>query len=207
MQCIREDFKKVTWPCNLLFSIANTGGEDSLSENETVFKNLATSAQTGDVAAYRELLTGLYSFLKNYLQKRIFERSDIEEVTQEILMAVHKSLHTFDPQKSFMSWLLAITEYKVVDYLRELKKHSSQSDFDSLSNFFSGTQADSDLRIDIDKAMNRLNARERTVLKLLKVEGQSVNEVANQLNLTEGNVKIIAHRAYTNLRIYLGVRS
>ena len=61
--------------------------------------------------------------------------------------------------------------------------------------------------MDIDKAMNKLNTREQTVLNLLKIEGQSVNQVAEQLNLTESNVKVIAHRAYTSLKIYLGVRS
>ena len=63
---------------------------------ETVFTQLMINAQKGDATAYNELLLNLCSFLKNYLRKRIFEQSDIEEVIQEILMAVHKSLHTFD---------------------------------------------------------------------------------------------------------------
>ncbi|MBK9322997.1 MAG: sigma-70 family RNA polymerase sigma factor [Bdellovibrionaceae bacterium] len=175
-------------------------------ENETVFKQHMINAQKGDATAYNELLSNLYLFLNNYLRKRIFEQRNIEDVIQEILVAVHKSLHTYDSEKSFMSWLMAITEYKVIDYIRALRKQTKPSDLNSIPNFFAGMHSDSDLRIDIDKALNRLNHKEKTILNLLKVDGQSVSEVAKQLHLTEGNVKVIAHRAYTNLKIYLGVR-
>ena len=178
-----------------------------MSDNETVFKKLMIEAQKGNSTAYGELLKGLCLFLKNYLRKRIFDPTDIEEVVQEILMAVHKSMHTYDGQKPFMSWVLAITEYKIVDYIRELKKRTAPSDLEAIANFFARLHSDSDLKMDIDKAMNKLNTREQTVLNLLKIEGQSVNQVAEQLNLTESNVKVIAHRAYTSLKIYLGVRS
>lgn len=176
-----------------------------MSENETIFQQLMSKAQKGDSAAYRELLSGVSLFLQNYLRKRIFEKNEIEEVLQEILMAVHKSLHTYDSNKSFMSWLLAITEYKVVDFIREFKKHSVSTDLESVSTFFAGTYADSDLRIDIDRAISRLTEREKNVLTLLKIEGQSAQEVAEKLNLTEANVKVIAHRAYHQLRTMLGM--
>jgi len=178
-----------------------------LSDNETLFKQLITKAQDGDGASYTELLQGLNSFLKNYLRKRIFDQNEIDEVTQEILVAVHKSLHTYDNNKSFMSWFLAIAEYKIVDYIRSLKKHSNTVDLNSISNLFAVSNSDSDLKIDLEKAINRLSSREKDVLTLMKVDGQSINAVAKQLNLTEANVKVIAHRAYLNIKTYLGIRS
>lgn len=178
-----------------------------MSDNETFFKLLMNKTQGGDGDSYTQLLEGLSSFLKNYLRKRIFDQSEIDEVTQEILMAVHKSLHTYDNQKSFMGWFLAIAEYKIVDYIRSLKKRSNTVDLNSISNFFTISNSDSDLKLDIEKAINNLNPREKHVLTLIKMDGQSINEVAKQLNLTEANVKVIAHRAYINLKTYLGVRS
>ena len=102
---------------------------------------------------------------------------------------------------------MAITEYKVIDYIRALKKLKNPSDLNLISSFLAGVNSDADLRIDIDKAFNKLNHKEKTVLNLLKVEGQSISEVAKQLNLSEGNVKVIAHRAYINLKVLLGVHS
>lgn len=201
------DPKKSYSFCNFFYWIANPCGEARLSENETLFKRLMSKAQEGDGTSYTELLQGLSLFLKNYLRKRIFAQSEIDEVTQEILLAVHKSLHTYNSEKSFMGWFLAIAEYKIVDYIRGLKKHSSSVDLDSISNFFATSSSDADLKIDIEKAINSLNSREKSVLTLIKVDGQSIDEVAKRLNLTEANVKVIAHRAYLNFRTYLGIGS
>jgi RNA polymerase sigma-70 factor, ECF subfamily len=172
-----------------------------------VFKQLAKKSQDGDGAAYTNLLQGLNSFLKNYLRKRIFIQNEIDEVIQEILLAVHKSLHTYDTEKSFMSWFLAISEYKVIDYIRNLKKHSASVDLNSISHFFSAINTDSDLKIDIEKAINSLATKEKNVITLIKIDGHSINEVAHQLNLTEANVKVIAHRAYLNIKTYLGTQT
>ena len=175
-------------------------------DNETIFKQLMTKSQHGDFGAYSELLQSLHSFLKNYLRNRIFEKNEIDEVVQETLMAIHKSMHTYDTEKSFMSWFLAITEYKIIDYIRGLKKHPTLADLDSVSNFFSQTNSNVELKIDIEKAINNLSTKEKSVLVLLKIEGQSAKDVARELNLSEANVKVIAHRAYINLKTYLGIR-
>ena len=175
-----------------------------MSNNETIFKPLILAAQQGDAVSYSELLKGISSFLKSYLRKRIFEKNEIDEVIQEILMSVHKSLHTYDYQKSFMSWLLAITEYKIVDHIRSFKKHSGQIELNEISNFLNISNSDLELKLEIEKAMMSLSDRERNVISRLKIQGESVLEVAQQLKLTEANVKVIAHRAYLNLRTFLG---
>lgn len=93
-----------------------------MSGNETSFRELAIQSQDGGREAYALLLKNLNLFLKNYLRRRLFNQSEIDEVIQETLMAVHRSLHTYDKEKAFMAWLLAITEYKIVDYIRGGKK-------------------------------------------------------------------------------------
>lgn len=200
-------FKESYKVCNFLYKPTNSIGETRLSDNETVFKQLMNKAQSGDRVSYAELLQGLNSFLKNYLRKRIFEQNEVDEVVQEILMAVHKSLHTYDIEKSFMGWFLAIAEYKIVDYIRSLKKRSNFVDLNTIAHFIAVSNSDSDMKIDIERAINKLSAREKNVLTLIKVDGQSINEVAKQLNLTEANVKVIAHRAYLNIKIFLGIQS
>jgi RNA polymerase sigma factor (sigma-70 family) len=179
-----------------------------LSGNETLFSALAVRAQKGEKTAYAELLTGLRSFLANYLRRKIFEPNEIDDITQEILMAVHKSIHTYDCQKSFMSWFVAITEYKVIDYIRSLKRRHGSIDFNTISNFVMSTQLESsDAKIDLEKAISQLNLNERNVLTLLKVDGMSVADVSEKLELTEANVKVIAHRAYIKIKTLLGAQS
>lgn len=175
-----------------------------MSENETVFKQLILQSQKGDRLAYTQLLQGLSSFLKNYLRKRIFDKNDIDEVIQEILMAVHKSIHTYNAEKAFMSWFLAIVEYKVIDYIRHLKNDLIDVDAKSTSDLAAVLKTDTDLRIDVEKAVNQLNQRERQVFTMVKINGLSISEVANELQISEANVKVIVHRANLNLKIMLG---
>lgn len=173
-----------------------------MSDNEAVFKPLAIQAQSGDARAYHELLNGVHLFLKNYLKRRIFEKNDIEEVVQEVLLAVHRSLHTYDGQKLFMGWFMSIVEYKITDYIRSQQKRKGAVSLDVISEAFA--EADADLRLDIENAINRLNPKEKNVLTELKLKGYSVHEVAKALQLSEANVKVIAHRAYTNLKQQFG---
>lgn len=175
-----------------------------MSLNETIFKELIIKAQGGDSKTYNEFLTQISSFLKNYLRRRIFAQNEIEEVIQEILLAVHKSLHTFDSKKSFMGWFMSIVEYKVVDYIRVTEKVMLSKNMQDIPNISYYLNSDSDLKVDIEKAFSNLNLKEKNVLTLLKIEGQSVHVVAKQLEMTESNVKVTAHRAYINLRKYLG---
>ena len=67
-----------------------------------------------------------------------------------------------------------------------------------------GLNSNSDLKLDIETALSKLSSKEKAILNLLKIEGQSAQHVAIELNLTESNVKIIAHRAYINLKKNLG---
>lgn len=173
-------------------------------DNETVFKTAMIKSQDGDKSAYHDLLKNLNSFLTNYLKKRIFNSSEIEEVIQEILLAVHKSKHTYDSSKSFMSWFMSIVEYKIIDYIRTIEKNKKTMSIDDLNLLMNGFNLNSDLKIDIEIALNKLNSKEKAIFNLLKTEGQSVQQVAKEMNLTESNVKIIAHRAYINLKKILG---
>lgn len=175
--------------------------------NETSFKKLMLMTQAGDSLSYRNLMLSLSEFLKNYLRRRIFEKNDIEEVIQEILLALHKSKHTYDSDKPFMGWFMSIVEHKITDYIRVKQKQNSQLNLESLAQVFQDAQVDSDLKLDIESALNNLSQNEKAVITQLKVNGYSVAEVALALGLSESNVKVIAHRAYNQLKKQFGERS
>jgi RNA polymerase sigma factor (sigma-70 family) len=48
--------------------------------------------------------------------------------------------------------------------------------------------------------MTSLSPPQRRVVELLKLEERSIQDVARVLGLSEGNVRIIAHRAMKRLR-------
>ena len=57
---------------------------------------------------------------------------------------------------------------------------------------------------EVQAAMAILSARQRRVVELLKLEERSIQDVAAALGMSEGNVRVIAHRAMTRLRRAIG---
>jgi RNA polymerase sigma-70 factor (ECF subfamily) len=161
------------------------------------------ATQAGDNEAYLSLLSNMYGFLRNYIRRRIFNADEGEEVIQEILMAVHKSRHTYDSSRSLMSWFLSIAEFKIIDSIRKASKASAELSLDQMQENLSYTFFE-EQTFDFDKAFQKLNEKEQQIIKLLKIDGFKISEAAMKMNLTEANIKVIAHRAYKNLQMYLG---
>ena len=76
---------------------------------------LMAAAQAGDAAAYRQLLREISAWLKRYYSRRL-PPSMIDDVSQEVLLAIHAKRHTYDPQRPFIAWLSAIARYKWIDF-------------------------------------------------------------------------------------------
>ncbi len=163
-------------------------------------------AQDGSSSSYETLLTEVYMFLQSYITRKISNSSQVEDVIQEVLMALHHSRHTYDCKKSFMSWFLAITHYKISDYLRVQFKHQiselDENIVDSAADALSLLIENQSLRA-VQLALSELEQKPREVVNLLKLEGFKISEVAKKLNLSEANVKVIAHRAYQQLEVKL----
>ena len=163
-------------------------------------------AQEGSSTSYDTLLSEVYMFLESYLNSKVYNKSQIDDVIQEILLAIHNSRHTFDNSKSFMSWMLAIAHYKVSDHLcfqfKQKTQELEESLLDMSTDALSALIENQNTQL-LYQAIDELDQKPRQIIKLLKIEGMKVSEVATELNLSESNVKVIAHRAYQGLEIKL----
>ena len=177
-----------------------------MSSRDHLLGELMKEAQAGNESSYQTLLTEVYMFLESYLNSKIFNKSQIDDVIQETLMAVHNSRATYDNSKSFMSWLLAITHYKVSDQLRVQFKQKTQeledTHIDSNADTLNKLIEHENFQL-LNQALSELEEKPKQIVTLLKLEGLKISEVADRLKLTESNVKVIAHRAYQSLELKL----
>lgn len=69
-------------------------------------------------------------YFQNVLARVRFKvpENDVEDVTQEIFIAVLKSLDGFRGQAKFSTWLWTITNRKIVDYYRSHKSRLTEKD-------------------------------------------------------------------------------
>jgi RNA polymerase sigma-70 factor (ECF subfamily) len=86
---------------------------------ESRLKALFVGGLDGDPNAYRSFLQALTRHLRGYLRKRLARRpDDVEDLVQEILLAVHNARHTYRADEPLTAWLHAIARYKLMDFFR-----------------------------------------------------------------------------------------
>src|SRR6202789_855749 len=79
-------------------------------------------AISGDSAAYQRLLKAVTPVLRAGARRGLARAGQpidqSEDVVQDILLAVHLKLHTWDVNAPFAPWLFAIARNKLIDALR-----------------------------------------------------------------------------------------
>ncbi len=171
-------------------------------EEDRILAELMSAAQGGDSAQYVQLLTRVSELTKRYVSKRVDEGAWVDEVVQETLISIHESRHTYDPSRSFASWMFAIAHHRVIDHFRKLKRRLEleEDTGGELPDVAIEAFSPDDTREVAARIIATLPPRQRKVVELLKLDGLSVREVASRLKMTEGAVKVMAHRAYESLR-------
>jgi RNA polymerase sigma factor (sigma-70 family) len=161
---------------------------------------LMVAAQAGDGAAYRRLLREISSWLKRYYSRRL-PSSMIDDVSQEVLLAIHAKRHTYDPQRPFIAWLTAIARYKWIDAIRSLQSRETVPLNDDLAAPSHETSVTSPLSL--ERLLGTLKPSQAEVIRLVKLEGRSVEEASQATGQSVSLVKVNIHRGLKRLVAWL----
>jgi len=160
-------------------------------------------AQQGDQEAYRRLLDDLVPMLRAFLRRRVFNVSEVDDIVQDVLLAMHRARHTYDPARPIEPWIFAIARNVTIDHTR---RHLARSGWETMVEELPDTpgEIDAPLAPRLDEALEKLPAAQREAFRMLKLEGLSVDAAAERAGTTPGALKVRAHRAYKALRLLLG---
>jgi len=178
--------------------------KNSTAEQSDLWSGLMVAAQKGDAAAYRRLLNEMAPVIKKFLKTRLFNPDHIEDVAQEILLAVHDARHTYRPEQPFRNWMYGIARHKMLDYFRKQMRQSANEISDEEFVTFLADPANNPEEAlsgkDLQGVLAKLPDRQKDILVMTKVEGHSMAEIASKLGMSEAAVKVAAHRGYKKLR-------
>lgn len=181
----------------------NKKKSSSISLKDCELSTLAALAQKGDKKAYNQLLTQSIPYIRNVLSGSLSDINAIEDVTQEVLISVHKALQTYSTKKKFKPWLYSIIQFRRIDYLRKYysKKENVTSSIEE--NDFSASHVTNEAHKgeykDIEAALNTLPDKQRDIFILMRIEGYTAKEVAEKMDMTESAVKVSVHRSLKKL--------
>ena len=111
--------------------------EDKSQENKNASKledyELIGKAIKGDQSSYDRLMKKYYKLVHNLIYRMIYNKEDVEDLTQEAFIKAFNSLEKFDHQFAFSTWLYKIASNNCIDYLRKKKLNtiSIDKEFDS----------------------------------------------------------------------------
>lgn len=165
--------------------------------DEATLARLMAASQRGDRQAYAALLEAALHWLKRYFSRRV-PPAQIDDLCQEVLMALHAKRATFDPSRAFLPWLAAIARYRWVDHLRRVYRRGEQSD-EGVEGIDPGAEEAVIARISLDRLFDRLSPAQVAAIEAVKVEGLSIQEAAERTGQSEPSVKVNIHRGLKKL--------
>lgn len=160
---------------------------------------LMAAALDGNAGAYNRLLRDIRPWLDRYYGRRL-PLSMVEDATQDTLIAIHQKRHTYEPGRPFRPWLGAIARYKWIDRLRAMgRKPTVSLDEELFEPSVDGHEASVTSAILLDELIARLKPAQVAAIRLVKLQGFSIEEAAGITGQSESLVKVNIHRGLAKL--------
>jgi RNA polymerase sigma-70 factor (ECF subfamily) len=171
-------------------------------------RELVRLSQGGQEAAFEQLV--------RRHQRRVFalvggilrHPEDVEDVAQQVFLKAYLGLKRFDQRAAFSTWLYKIAVNECWDYLRKKKVRPllyeadlSEEQVSRLDGIASterppeGPNVRLEAQESLELVLSALSAEDRQLLILKEIEGFSVQELADILELNVNTVKVRLFRA------------
>ncbi len=141
--------------------------------------------------AFEEYATAIYRFA----YRRLGNRENAQDVTAQVFLRAARGMDMSYGEEARRAWLFRAARTAIVDVWRTYGEAPVIPLEWYVEEPVRAVQADADAPAQLDRVLSRLTAVQRRVLELRFLEGRSLNETAIELGITEGNVKVIQHRA------------
>jgi RNA polymerase sigma factor (sigma-70 family) len=163
------------------------------------------AAISGNSDAYRRFLLSVTPYLRAITRHRCritgVSEGDAEDIVQEVLLAIHLKRGTWDQSRPIGPWITAIVRNKLIDALRRRGRHITVPIDDIIDTLGAEDDGDGEGAApgEIDGLLSQLKIRQREIVKSISINGSSVRETADRLQMTEGAVRVALHRAIKTL--------
>ncbi|USG67296.1 RNA polymerase sigma factor [Brevibacillus ruminantium] len=158
----------------------------------------------GDTEGYRELIQRYQHMIYVFIYKMINNRTDAEDLTQEVFVKAYEKLSTFRGDSQFSSWLHTLARNKTIDFIRRRKFHDSD---DQLAYVPSQVRNESpqeslmtkETRREIEEAFGMLSESYREVIVLRCTHEYPFEKIAAMLGIAESTARVRYLRARQEL--------
>jgi RNA polymerase sigma factor (sigma-70 family) len=157
---------------------------------------LMQAAQAGNAERYHRLLVEVGAWLRGYYARRL-PPAMVADAVQDTLLAIHEKRHTYDPSRPIEPWLAAIARYKWIDRLRAMKSAPTEALTEDIAIADHGDGVAS--AWSLERLLRELKPAQSEVIRLVKLQGLSIEETAARTGQSISLVKVNIHRGLRRL--------
>ena len=162
-----------------------------------------------DQAAHRLIFERYYKRILSFVRRRVNDDGLAEEITTDVFFEVWRNADAYRGESPVSTWIFGIANLKTLSARRyyaqprrasvRLASDEALARFGEPSDQIESITARQEL-LRVMRAIERLPEGQRDVLRLAFLEGRSYPEIAEQLEISEANVKTRVNRARSRLR-------
>jgi RNA polymerase sigma-70 factor (ECF subfamily) len=183
-------------------------GKDRAAITGVADRELVCRAQAQDKAAFEELIRRHQNRVFAVAGGILRRREDVEDIAQQVFVKAYFSLKRFDQRAAFTTWLYKITVNECWDLLRKRKVrplvYEAELSEEQGRQYIAAGARGAEVpdvserlaaRQRVERLLEGLEERDRLMLILKEVEGFSIEEIAEIMDLNGNTVKVRLFRA------------
>jgi RNA polymerase sigma-70 factor (ECF subfamily) len=161
-----------------------------------------------DELAFEEIYNRYWSGIFSAAYKRTRSREATEELVQDLFTSLWSNRKKLHIHSSLSAYLFTSIKYLVLHYVQKetVRKnyiHSMQAQTLAVNNTTDGEILLNDLQFHLQKEVDNLPAKCRSVFELSRYEGNSMKEIATKLDISEKTVENHIGKALKILKVSL----
>lgn len=172
--------------------------------------DLIRQAQAGDTDAFDALVRMHDARILQVIVGILGNQQDAYDAYQETFIRAFTRLRSFRFESAFRTWLTRIAINQALNLRKKLRwkhrlslDHLTKTRTPSYEPHPEQTFMDADVSAQVQRSLDRLSDRERTVFVLKHMHGYKLREIAEMLTCAEGTVKNYLFRATQKMRVAL----
>lgn len=168
---------------------------------------LVTRCLQGDEFSFSALIDRFKGQVYGLCYRMLGQREDAEDAMQETFVRVAKSLHQWDPERSFEPWLLTIAGNRCRTKLSKRKRRPVHFALEApIADDSEKRSADGHMAEEIQLALSSIRKEYQEAFRLFHFAELGYSEIAERMNVPIGTVKTWVHRARKEVMLKLQQR-
>ena len=152
--------------------------------------------KNGESMAFEVIYLRHKNRVYSYLYKRLFDKSHIEDIFQNIFIKFHKSRDLYSSKYPLLQWIYTISKSELLDAAKK-KRITTVELQDEYPDI---THKETEDLIDID-SVKTLSSKEKEALKLRYYSDEDFDEISKILSTSPANSRKLVSRGLKKLKL------